>query len=289
LRHYGANHVMTLGAMHVFLVLTEPREDDADNPLRTMVMNPIIPGVFEAFVERFKVERVASGFGQSEIMGASMWRDDLGLSPASAGLLNSETSPVELALLDEHDEPVPVGTPGEICVRGRKPFILFSGYFNEPEKSMETFRNLWHHTGDLGREDDSGELYFVDRKKDSTRYKGRNISSFEVESVARRFPGVAAIAAYGVPSAVEFEDELILAVIPAEGTTIEPLELCKFIDEHAPYFFVPRYVWITDELPMTPTNKVQKFKLRDAGLPADAWDLESHSEWRPTRKDYRAL
>ena len=76
----------------------------------------------------------------------------------------------------------------------------------------------------------------------------------------------------------------MLAVVPADGVTLEPLEVCKFIDENGPYFFVPRYVEIVDQLPMTPTNKIQKFKLRDRGLTESTWDRERDADgWQPTR------
>jgi crotonobetaine/carnitine-CoA ligase len=290
LRHYEANFTMTLGTMHLYLMQQPPLPNDADNPLRQMVMNPVIPQILDGFKQRFGVERITAGFGQSEIMGATLWADDLGLDPASCGLVDDEDRLVDVILLDDQDEEVPVGEVGEICVRGRRPYVLYSGYFNSPDKTLEALRNLWHHSGDLGRVDEKGELYFVDRKKDSTRHKGRSISSFEVEHIARQFPGVAAVAAVGVRvPGLEHEDELMVCIIPRDDAEIDPLEFCRFMDEKAPYFFVPRYVSVLAELPMTPTGKIQKFKIREQGLPADAWDLEAQSEWRPTKKDYRAL
>jgi crotonobetaine/carnitine-CoA ligase len=104
---------------------------------------------------------------------------------------------MEVCLLDSNDQPVAPGAVGEICVRGKRSFTLFSGYFNRSEDTVKSFRNQWHHTGDLGRVDGDGELFFVDRQRDSTRHKGRNVSSFEVEHIARQYPGVALVAAVG--------------------------------------------------------------------------------------------
>lgn len=285
LRFYDANHVMTLGTMHLYLWNAEPRADDADNPLRTMMMNPVIPQILKPFMERFGIERVFGGFGQSEVMGATTYHSDMpALKPGSCGYVRDD-DPVETVLLDDDDRPVPIGEVGEIAVRPREPFAVFSGYFNQPEETVRTFRNLWHHTGDLARIDQDGELFFVDRKKDSIRHKGRNTSTFEVEHIARQFPGIAQVAAIGVKlPELQFEEELKICVVPAPGHEIDPLELCKFIDEKAPYFFVPRYIEIYDELPMTPTNKIQKFKLREKGNSEAAWDREvAEPDWKPTR------
>lgn len=286
IRFYEANHTMVLGTMPLFLMQQPPTEDDAENPLRTTIFNPPIPGLVEKFMERFAVERVGSGFGQSEIMGCTLWHSGMKTKPGSQGIMGADGYPVDTKLLDDHDNEVAVGEIGEICVRPNRPYSIFNGYFKEPDKTLEAFSNLWYHTGDLGRGDESGELFFVDRKKDSTRNRGRNISSFEVEHIARQFPEAANVAAVGVPSSqLEFEDELLLYVVPAEGQSVDPLALCQFIDEKAPYFFVPRFIMIVDSFPMTPTNKIQKFKLRDVGLPDGAWDrLAEAPDWKPVQK-----
>lgn len=285
IRHYGANHVMTLGTMHIYLFQNPARDDDADNPLRTIMMNPVVPQMLKPFMVRFGIDRVFGGYGQSEVMGVTKYHSDMpDLKPGSCGYVTDD-APIETKLLDDDDNEVPVGEPGEICVRPRVPGSVFSGYFRQPDITLQTFRNLWHHTGDLARVDEDGELFFVDRKKDSLRHKGRNTSTFEVEHIARQCPGVAQVAAYGIKLPdFEFEEELMLAVVPADGVTLEPLEVCKFIDENGPYFFVPRYVEIVDQLPMTPTNKIQKFKLRDRGLTESTWDRERDADgWQPTR------
>ena len=84
------------------------------------------------------------------------------------------------------DGDVPVGEVGEIVVRPREPHLLFAGYFNAPEETAQTWRNLWHHTGDLARAEPDGQYFFADRKKDYIRYKGRNISMTEVEAVVAK-------------------------------------------------------------------------------------------------------
>jgi len=97
----------------------------------------------------------------------------------------------------------------------------------------------------------------------------------EVESVVRRHAAVADVAAYGIPSReLELEDELKLSVVLAEGYTLTAEELCEFINQNAPYFFVPRYLDFVQTLPYTPTQKIQKFRLREQGNSASTWDLK---------------
>lgn len=285
-RHYGANHTMSLGAMTVYLFQAPAQENDADNEVRTMVMNPVIPQLMEPFMARFGIERIWSGFGQSEIMGATFYTSDMSLKPGSCGYTTDDDL-VETKLLDANDHEVGLGETGEICVRPRVPFTIFTGYYGRPEETLQTFRNQWHHTGDLGRRDEDGEIFFVDRKKDSIRHKGRNISTFEVEHIARQYPGVAQVAAVGVKTAeLEHEEELMIFLQLADKEGFDALEFCKFMDDKAPYFFVPRFVEVIDEWPMTPTNKIQKFVLRDRGPSADAWDAATSADgWTPRRPD----
>lgn len=284
LRHYGANHTMTLGTTHIYLFQQEPRADDADNPVRTMTMNPVVPQIMKPFMDRFRIERIGSGFGQSEIMGATLYTSDMPLKIGSCGYTVDDDL-VETKLLDDNDDEVGVDEVGEICVRPRYPYTIFNGYLGQPKETLTTFRNLWHHSGDLGRRDSDGEIFFVDRKKDSLRHKGRNTSAFEVEQIARQFPGVANAAAVGITTPeLEYEEELMVVLLPIKGEDIDPLEFCKFMDQKAPYFFVPRYIRVVDELPMTPTNKIQKFVLRERGVGADTWDrLARAADWAPTR------
>jgi len=284
LRHFNAQHTIVLGTMQVYLMQQPPQDDDRDNPVRTMVMVPAIQQILEPFMQRFGIDTVGAGFGQSEIMGATFYRSDWPLKPGSVGYATDD-APVETKLLDENDEETAVGEVGEFCVRPRKPFTIYNGYYRDEVRTTESWRNLWHHTGDLGRRDEDGELFFVDRKKDSLRHKGRNTATFEVEHIARKCPGVAEVAAIGVKlEEMQHEEELMVVLLPTEGAEIDPLEFCKFMDANAPYFFVPRYVDVVDELPTTPTNKVQKFKLREKGLTATTWDRTLEApDWKPTR------
>ncbi|MBP1688254.1 MAG: crotonobetaine/carnitine-CoA ligase [Deltaproteobacteria bacterium] len=271
-RFYSATHMFTLGAMHIFLWQAPPRPDDRDNPVRVASTIPMPDRLMEPFKERFGIERIAQGYGQSEVFtvllriddGTRRWKtNSAGVPPAG----------MEVRLHDENDVEVPVGEVGEFCVRPAEPYRIFNGYFNNPEATAAAFRNLWYHTGDLGRKDEDGEFFFFDRKKDYIRYKGRNVSSFAVEAAVNAHPAVAQSAAYGVQSAeLEMEAEIKVDVVLNPGATLRPEELATFVNETAPYFFVPRYIEFLDALPLTPTGKVRKFALRERGIGDKVWD-----------------
>src|SRR5690606_37106075 len=110
---------------------------------------------------------------------------------------------------------------------------------------------------------------------DALRYAGRNISSMEVEMVVRKHPAVKDVAAFGIASKeVPGESELALQVVLKPDTSVGYEELAQFINDNAPYYFVPQYMEFVDTLPYTPTNKVQKYKLREQGITAATWVLK---------------
>jgi crotonobetaine/carnitine-CoA ligase len=174
-------------------------------------------------------------------------------------------------LVDERDVEVPVGEVGEIALRPRYPGLVTPGYLNKPEATVETFRNLWFHTGDLADRDEDGFYYFRDRKKDAIRRRGENVSSWEVEQVLREHPAVAEAAALPYPSPLG-EDDVRVVVSLRDGARLTPPELVEFCMSRMPDFMVPRYVEVRDELPRTPTGRIEKYRLRSEGLAEDCYD-----------------
>ncbi len=180
-----------------------------------------------------------------------------------------------MRVVDERDRVVPPGVAGEIVVRPKKPGIMILEYYKMPEATVRAFRNLWFHTGDRGRFDEDGYLYFLDRMKDAIRRRGENISSWEVEATVSAHPAVLEAAAYGVPS--EFsEDEVMIAVVPRPGQSLEPVELLEYCVDSMAHFAVPRYVRFMTELPKTPSQRIEKYRLRAEAVTADTWDREAH-------------
>lgn len=148
--------------------------------------------------------------------------------------------------------------------------MMMSGYMGMPDETVAAWRNLWFHTGDAAWRDSDGNFYIVDRIKDRIRRRAENISSFDIESAALDFPSVREAAAVGVPSGMEGDDDIKLCV----GTTeqLDPAALLAYLAGRLPHFMVPRYIEVLPNLPRTPTNKVRKRDLREAGISESTWD-----------------
>jgi len=160
-----------------------------------------------------------------------------------------------------------------LVVRPRTPFTLMNGYWRNPEATVAAFRNLWYHTGDLARIDGDGEVFFLDRKADYLRVRGENISSFEVEAAIWEHPEIAEAAVVAVTPAPDLgEEELMACVILQPASRMDALAVFKHCLDNLPRFAVPRFIEIVDELPRTPTNRVQKAELRRRGVSAATWD-----------------
>ena len=155
-----------------------------------------------------------------------------------------------------------------------EPSLIADGYYGRPDATIESRRNLWFHTGDLVRRDEDGWFYFVGRRSDSLRRRGENISAFEVEEVVKLHPGVLDAAAFGVPSELT-EDDVMVAVVARPGTSLDPVDLIAFCRERMARHMVPSYVDVIDELPRTPTEKVEKAVLRARGVTPITWDAEA--------------
>tara|TARA_R100001509_G_scaffold164769_2_gene143575 strand:+ start:2215 stop:3819 length:1605 start_codon:yes stop_codon:yes gene_type:complete len=269
--YYGATQSFTVGAMHMFLWNAPEKPDDGQHSLRKLMAVPMPPDIAGPFSERFNVDLMPQGLGQSEAMQLIITMPGQPLPPPGSCGLPSPA--LEARLVDDDRQDVTDGEAGELWVKPLKPFVIFNGYFDDPEATRKAFDGPWYKTGDMLRKKEDGYYYFADRKKDAVRLKGRNISTFEVELVARKHPAIADCAAFGVPSDVlDSETELKLDVILKSGANLSELELARYINDNAPYFFVPRFIEFVDELPYTPTNKIQKFKLREKGLSANTWD-----------------
>ena len=257
-----------IGAMTVFLSKNEPKPDDADNPLRMVTLMPINADTV-ALGKRYGFSHL-SGFNMTELSGPLITN----INETVDRSLGKPRVGVQCRIVDDHDMEVPVGTIGEFICRSDRMWDQFTGYYGNPEATAQALRNGWFHSGDLMYRDGDNNFFFVDRKKDSIRRRGENISSLEVEMEIASFPAVREVAAYAVASPAG-EDEVMIAVAPKPGDTIDPVALIKYLTPRMAHFMVPRYVRIEAELPKTPTNKIQKSDLRAQGITADTWDREA--------------
>lgn len=260
--------VFLLGVMATFLLKNKPSEHDKTHGVRLAFMVPLTENSAE-FHERFGLD-IYSIFNMTEISTPTFTDPN----PTKLGTCGKPRPGVDVRLVDENDCEVPIGAVGEMIVRTDRPWGMNSGYYKNAEATAKAWRNGWFHTGDAFKRDEDGYFYFVDRVKDAIRRRGENISSFEVESQIAVHPSVREAAVIGVPS--EFsEDEVMVIVAPVEGEVIDVKELFDFSAEALPYFMVPRYFRVLDELPKTPTAKVQKALLREQGITPDTWDREA--------------
>jgi fatty-acyl-CoA synthase len=169
---------------------------------------------------------------------------------------------------------VPIGERGEICVRG---YQAMAGYQNMPEETSQTIRDGWVHTGDLGVMDDRGYIRIVGRLKDMIIRGGMNISPGEIEATISELPAIAQVSVIGLPDA-KWGEIVAAVVIPADpANPPSPDALNEHCRSRLADHKSPRYWYFVDELPLTPTGKVQKFELRE-------WASEGRiqaAEWTP--------
>jgi crotonobetaine/carnitine-CoA ligase len=265
IRESGATVTNLVGVMSDFLWKQPARDDDADNSLRCAWAVPNPSRIADEFKQRFGIAELVENFGLTEVSMPILTPYGVPRPPGAAGLEVSDW--FEVLLIDpETDQEVPVGAVGELVVRPKMPWTICSGYHNMPDRTAEAMRNCWFHTGDGLRKDEDGWFYFVDRLKDSIRRRGENISSYELEQAVIGHEAVVECAVVAVPAdGMGAEDEVMAVLVLAEGSTIEPGELWEYFEQRMPAFAVPRFLKIVDELPKTPSGKLQKAPLRAEG------------------------
>ena len=166
---------------------------------------------------------------------------------------------LSLRLVDDEDRDVPQGRTGEIIVKG--PGVM-RGYWKKPQETAETLRNGWLHTGDLGRQDEDGELYIVGRKKDLIIKGGENIDPGVSENILLKHPAVAEAATIAIPDST-YGEEVASAVVLLPGHQATESELLEFVRERVHHFAAPKRIFILAAFPMTGTGKVLKREIRD--------------------------
>ncbi len=245
---------------------------EANATLRLLTGAPIPPEIDELIRRRFGITTFSNAYGTTEASLISWLPPGKPFKAGSAGIVNSAAFDVKI--FDDEDREVPLGTPGEIVCRPRQPHVMFEGYWKRPEATVETFRNLWFHTGDIGRLDTDGYLFFVDRKADYLRRRGENISSWEVEKVFHEHPDVTDVCVHAVTSEVG-EDDVKATLVLREGATLTEEQLCRWAVDRLPFYAVPRYIEFRAALPLSETGRATKNILKDEGVTAGTWDLEA--------------
>lgn len=275
----GATVTSTLGTMAYLLAHDVDRPEmprsgapEANTSLRLIGAAPLPVEVDSIIRERFGVETFSGAYGTTEASLVSWQPPGVRNKPNAAGVVNDEY--FDVRIFDDDDNERARGSEGEIVVRPKRPHTMFEGYWGRPEATVASSRNWWYHTGDIGRVDEEGYLYFLDRKADYLRRRGENVSSFEVERILMGHGALADVAVHAVPSDLT-EDDLKVTATLAEGASLTEEDLFRWCIDELPWFALPRYIEFRAELPRSPVGRVLKRDLRAEGATPATWDAEA--------------
>jgi len=247
----------------IYMLLDSPMATTADlSSLETIFYgaSPMSPTRLAEGIEKWG-KKFFQFYGQTEVpMTISVLRKD-DHDPANLERLASAGTPVpwvNLGLLDDECNEVPKGEPGEICVRSP---LVMAGYHGLPEQTAETTEGGWLHTGDIGRIDEDGFLFIVDRKKDMIVTGGFNVFPREVEDVIATDEAVGQVAVVGVPDE-RWGEAVKAVVVPKPGATVDADRIIALVKEHKGSVQAPKSVDVVDAIPLSPLGKPDKKALR---------------------------
>jgi carnitine-CoA ligase len=255
-----------LGAMVPILLSSEPSPQERSHHVRCALAPGVPANLHAAFEQRTGIALI-DGYGSTEtnfVIGGNAAEQ----RPGSMGTLRAG---FHARVCDADGNEARPGEPGELVLRADEQLSFATGYFAMAEKTIESFRDGWFHTGDRVVREADGHFRFVDRLKDAIRRRGENISSFEVEQVLLSHPDVGNAAVFPVPSELA-EDEVMAAIVRRPGSALSENALAEFCRPRLAAFALPRFIEFVDALPTTESGKVQKYKLRDRGVTAKTWD-----------------
>ncbi len=259
-----------LGSMAALIARSPNERHDAT--LRLLIAVPLPQDADALLRSRFGIDTWSGFYGMTECSTIGLLPHGEPHRAGSAGLINS--ADYEVKILDEAGDEVAPGESGEIVARPRRPDIMFKGYWNKPAATLATFRDLWFRSGDIGRVDADGYLYFVDRKGDYLRRRGENVSTTEVEAVLVEHPAIVEVAVHAVPSEIA-EDDIKITAVRKPGAELSEPAFFEWMRERLPYFALPTYIEFRDDLPRSPVGRVLKRELRAEGVTPATWNREA--------------
>lgn len=214
-----------------------------------------LPDNIQRFLKMAPQAKYYTGFAQTEAMGVSG-----GLIQEKPGSAGKPTPFSRVALFDDYDNEVPVGTVGEICVRSP---LVFLGYWNRDKDNAYTFRNGWHHTGDMGRFDEEGFLWYVKRKADKELIKpgGENVYPAQVEKTILDHGSIADVSVIGVPDS-KWGEAIKAVCVLKPGKTVQPEELIEFVASKIARYKKPHHVVFVESLPKTADGETDREKIK---------------------------
>jgi crotonobetaine/carnitine-CoA ligase len=268
----GANEANLLASMGPLLAGAPDNEAMArcHGQLNKVYSAPFPPELQQRWRERFGVRHTVggAGFGLTECAIVTLLPFGEPEKPNCAG---KRCDSFDIRVVDDNDVELPYGTAGELIVRPLKPHVMFEGYWNRPADTLKAMRNMWFHTGDIGKIDEDGFFFFLDRKKDYMRRGGENISSYEMEKTFAAHPQIEDVAVHAVFSELS-EDEVKVTAVLRPGGTVTEEELCRWAIDRVPYYAVPRYIEFRTQVPRSPVGRILKYELRDQGITPATWD-----------------
>ncbi len=203
-----------------------------------------------------KIGNIIEGFGMTETSCAAMLHPPISI--IRQGSVGFPLPGSEIKIVDVQGNEVPLGSAGELCVKG--PHIV-QGYLNRPEESADTFVECWLHTGDIAQLDEDGFCYILDRKKDMVLVSGFNVYPNEIEAVIAEHPDIIEVAVIGVPDVQT--GEAVKAYIATRNPSLFTDEILAHCKEHLTAYKVPKVIEILPELPKSTVGKILRAELRN--------------------------
>jgi len=250
-RKYGCTTFSLLGGMMAGIYNEQRQESDADNPVRTVISAGTPRAIWEDFMERFGV-RIHEWYGAVE--------GGMAHNPPGTGPVGSFGKPpedlIEIKVVDDTDEEGPPGVTGELISRMKSTPTEVT-YFGKEKESREKTKGGWLRSGDICHRDEDGFLYFDFRKGGGLRRQGDFIQPDHVEKVIGEHPDISEVCVYGIPatSGAPGESDLVAAVVPFEGKTIEMDDIKKLCAEGLEKNSVPSFIQMVVEIPKTVSEK----------------------------------
>ena len=275
-RMHGATHMIYIGELCRYLMNAEPSPGDRDHKIRVATGNGLRPDIWQAFQDRFGVERIVEFYAATE--GNCVTLNALGI----VGSVGPQTPNMKLVRWDEARQQIVRDADGKpVLARTGEPGILlgkitrrmaFDGYRDAAATEQKVLRDLFEpgdayfNTGDLLRRGRFRMLYFTDRLGDTFRWKGENVSTTEVQEALSSVPGVAEVNAYGVRVPGAEGRAGMVALVMAEGARFDPAAFKAHVDRALPSYARPLFVRVSEQLDTTATFKLKKNELQEQGF-----------------------
>ncbi|MBW2370093.1 MAG: AMP-binding protein [Deltaproteobacteria bacterium] len=291
----NATNAVLLDVMVPWLMMQEAKPDDRNNSLKTVNMLPLHQNHHKV-AKRFGIDFVSIGYGSTEagavIGGKIVELQDgegtpkelqrgytknefielcrkfdvsliQGCEEVKKGFMGKPSILHEIAILDADGQPVSPGMPGQLAIRPKLPSLILSEYYNKPEATDEVLKNGWYYSGDIIRQRQENDVFcFVDRIGGFIRARGENMSSHQVEGLINTHPAINNNAVFPVDAVVGGEEDIAAFIVLNQDASLSEGALRSWIKSEMPKYMIPKYIRFVNALPVTPTFKVEKYKLK---------------------------